>query len=165
MLDVRRLDGASAKELMTTNSTDSKVRSDRLSVLQRMLIVLGAIAAPFALVLAVMQVGFFLRGGFGPRMDFEQVSPDRRHVVRVFHREPFPCTEILNPPATVTCEVADIVTEQILDSHVFRVYEESCLYRPGAVWTTDVVRITDVSTCGDSFVRLSRVVDDDPAPN
>ena len=151
---------------MTANSTDSSSRSsDIRSVLHRPLIVLGAVAASFVLALASMQVGFFLRGGFGPRLDFEQVSPDGRHVVRVSHREPFPCVEILNPPATVTCELADISTSTVLDSHVFQVYEESCLHRPDAVWTTDVVRLTDLTSCGDSSVRLSRAVVADPAPN
>jgi hypothetical protein len=133
-------------------------------VLHGTLIVLGAVAALFALALATMQVGFFLRGGFGPRLDFEQASPDGRHVVRVTHREPFPCVEILNPPATVTCELTDIASNRVLDSHVFQVYEESCLSKPSAVWTTDVVRLTELNSCGDLNVRLSRAAAD-PAPN
>ena len=165
MLDVRRLDAMLAMHDMTTDHSSPTRPAGAKRGKRVALIVLLSVATPIALMLAMMQVGFFLRGGFSPRMDLEQASPDGRHMLRVSHREPFPCVEVLNPPAALTCELIDLDNDRVLDSNAFLVNEESCLLTPIAVWTPNIVTITNLNICDNKSITLSRVAVADPAPN
>ena len=117
---------------------------------------LAAVASLYVLGLVLLQIGFFVRGGFGARVDLAEESPDRLQIVRISHREPFPCTEVLNPPAIVTCDLVEKRSGAVLDTYTFRLYEESCLREPLVKWRFNSVSIAKLSYCDEISLVLER---------
>jgi hypothetical protein len=117
---------------------------------------LAAFAWLFTAGLVLLQIGFSARGGFGARIDLEEESPDRLQIVRISHREPFPCVEVLNPPAIVTCDLIEKSSGAVLDTYTFRLYEESCLREPLVKWRFNSVSIAKLSYCDEISLVLER---------